>query len=59
MSRQEAQSTLEEILVTSRAIVELGDPEVGEPPSKLCEALRVRRRALLERLHSQDSGQRG
>ena len=53
MSRQEESSLLEEILVTSKALVELGEPELGEPPSRLCEALRVRRRELIARL-SQD-----
>ena len=59
MSRQEAESMLEEILVTSRALVELGDPEVGEGPSRLCEELRLRRRTLLDRLCSQNTGKHG
>lgn len=59
MSRQETQSVLEEILVTSRVLAELGEPETGEPPSKLCEALRLRRRTLLERLQSENPRKSG
>jgi hypothetical protein len=41
---------LEEILVTSRLLVELGDVEA----SKLSEELRLRRRELLDRLESEE-----
>ena len=54
MSREEASSILEEILVTSRALVELGEPELGEPPTRLAQELRTRRRALLARLESEN-----
>ena len=50
---------LEEILVTSRVLAELGEPETGEPPSKLGEALRLRRRTLLERLQSENTRKSG
>jgi len=50
MSREETSLVLEEIWVTSRALVEIGEPDAGDPPSRLCEELRNRRRALLARL---------
>ena len=50
---------LEEILVASRALVELGEPEMGEGASKLCAELRLRRRTLLDRLCSENSGKHG
>jgi hypothetical protein len=56
MSREEVSAVLEEILATSRALVELEEPEDGAP-SKLCEELRARRRALIARLRSEDAGQ--
>ena len=50
---------LEELLVASRALVELGEPEMGEGASKLCAELRLRRRTLLDRLCSENSGKHG
>jgi hypothetical protein len=51
MSREESSYILEQIFVTSRALVELDEPEAGH----LCEALRVHRRELLARLSKNTS----
>jgi hypothetical protein len=48
MSREEASAILEEILTTSRTLVEMGDAE--HEATSFCQALRQRRRTLLARL---------
>lgn len=57
MSREEQSTILEEILTTSRTLVELGDSAMEA--NKLCLALRERRRTLLARLREVRDSQEG
>ncbi len=57
MSNEEQSAILEEILATSRTLVELGD--AATEANKLCHELRERRRTLLARLRQVRESQEG